>query len=157
MAYLDVISLATAKNYLKIDDTLSDDDALITSMINSVCSFIEKYTNVLFYARSKTYLFQNYCVEVYDYPINTLISPADATVTNLELYTIYETNSSTNKTLTLNVGYQNASDVPPELIDVALNIIDWLYYAKEQKTSLNMACLPLPIQLMLQQNKRYIL
>ena len=56
MAYLDVITLADAKSYLRVDDTLTDDDAQISRMIKSALSTIEKRTNVLVYARSKNYL-----------------------------------------------------------------------------------------------------
>lgn len=157
MAYTSVISLNTAKNWLKIDDTLTADDALITGLINSACSYIEKRTNHLFFARSKNYRFYDYCVDVYDYPINSLITPSDAESTDFELYTLYETKKSTDKILTLNVGYQNTTDVPPELIDCALYLIDWLYYGKEEKKTLNALSIPRPIMLMIDANKRYII
>jgi len=51
MSYLSVISLERAKNYLRIDTTLTDDDAEITAMINGACSYIEKRTNLIFYPR----------------------------------------------------------------------------------------------------------
>ena len=35
MSYLSVISLERAKNYLRIDTTLTDDDAENTAIINS--------------------------------------------------------------------------------------------------------------------------
>ena len=64
MAYIDVLTLAQTKTFLRIDDTLSDDDAQITQMIKSALSTIERRTNVLVYARSKSYLFQDYEVRV---------------------------------------------------------------------------------------------
>ena len=75
MAYIDVLTLAQAKTFLRIDDTLSDDDAQVTQMISSALSTIERRTNVLVYARDKSYLVQDYEVKVYDFPINSITSP----------------------------------------------------------------------------------
>ncbi len=54
MAYLDIITLADAKIYLRIDDTLTEDDAQITRMIKASLSQIERITNYIFFARSKS-------------------------------------------------------------------------------------------------------
>jgi len=156
MAYLDVITLADAKNYLRVDDTLTDDDAQITRMIKSALSTIEKRTNVLVYARDKNYLFQDYCVKVYDYPINSVITPSDVEVYEKTLYTNYTANSINDKTLTLNVGYTDPLDVPYELIDCALQYVKYLYYEAETDKA-NKGMLPYWLQDMINQNKRYIL
>ena len=156
MAYLDVISLADAKNYLRVDDTLTDDDAQISRMIKSALSTIEKRTNVLVYSRSKSYLFQDYCVRVYDFPINSLTSPTDAEVENKTLYTNYEASKTTDVTLVLNVGYVDPLDVPYELIDCALQYVKYLYYEAETDKA-NKGMLPYWLQDMMNQNKRYLL
>jgi hypothetical protein len=156
MAYLDVISLADAKNYLRVDDTLTDDDTQISRMIKSALSTIEKRTNVLVYARSKNYLFQDYCVRVYDFPINALTSPTDAEVENKELHTNYEASKTTDVTLVLNVGYVDPLDVPYELIDCALQYVKYLYYEAETDKA-NKGMLPLWLQDMINQNKRFII
>jgi hypothetical protein len=156
MAYLDVISLAEAKTYLRVDDTLTDDDTQISRMIKSALSTIEKRTNVLVYARSKNYLFQDYCVRVYDFPINSLTSPTDAEVENKSLHTNYEASKTTDVTLVLNVGYVDPLDVPYELIDCALQYVKYLYYEAETDKA-NKGMLPLWLQDMINQNKRFIL
>ena len=156
MAYLDVISLAEAKKYLRVDDTLTDDDAQISRMIKSALSTIEKRTNVLVYARSKNYLFQDYCVRVYDFPINSLTSPTDAEVENKALHTNYEASKTTDVTLVLNVGYVDPLDVPYELIDCALQYVKYLYYEAETDKA-NKGMLPYWLQDMMNQNKRYLL
>tara|TARA_R110000803_G_scaffold103569_1_gene171718 strand:+ start:157 stop:627 length:471 start_codon:yes stop_codon:yes gene_type:complete len=156
MAYLDVITLADAKNYLRVDDTLTDDDTQISRMIKSALSTIEKRTNVLVYARSKSYLFQDYCVRVYDFPINSLTSPTDAEVENKTLYTNYEASKTTDVTLVLNVGYVDPLDVPYELIDCALQYVKYLYYEAETDKA-NKGMLPYWLQDMMNQNKRYLL
>ncbi len=75
MAYIDVISLASAKLYLRVDDTLTEDDAQITNMISSALKYVEDKTQILVYARSKTYRMINGFVKVYDFPINSIITP----------------------------------------------------------------------------------
>jgi hypothetical protein len=156
MAYLDVISLAEAKTYLRVDDTLTDDDTQISRMIKSALSTIEKRTNVLVYARSKNYLFQDYCVRVYDFPINSLTSPTDAEVENKALHTNYEASKTTDVTLVLNVGYTDPLDVPYELIDCALQYVKYLYYEAETDKA-NKGMLPFWLQDMINQNKRFII
>ena len=146
MAYIDVLTLAQAKTFLRIDDTLSDDDAQITQMIKSALSTIERRTNVLVYARSKSYLFQDYEVRVYDFPINSLTSPSD----------IYTTNNKANLKLVLNVGYANPLDVPSELIDAALQLVKYMYYEAETNTA-SKGNIPYWIQEMINQHKRFII
>lgn len=131
MAYLDVLTLAETKNYLRVDDTLTEDDARITSFIKTALSYIEKQTNELVYARSKEYFFSNYCVYVYDYPINAIITPITAEQTEKESYSIFTTNSSDDVKITLNVGYADPLDVPTEIKDCALEYIKYLYYDAE--------------------------
>jgi hypothetical protein len=156
MAYIDVLTLAQTKTFLRIDDTLSDDDAQITQMIKSALSTIERRTNVLVYARSKSYLFQDYEVRVYDFPINSLTSPSDAVLVEKELHSNYSTNNTANLKLVLNVGYVNPLDVPSELIDAALQLVKYMYYEAETNTA-SKGNIPYWIQEMINQHKRFII
>jgi hypothetical protein len=156
MAYIDVLTLAQTKTFLRIDDTLSDDDAQITQMIKSALSTIERRTNVLVYARSKSYLFQDYEVRVYDFPINSLTSPSDAVLVEKELHSNYSTNNSANLKLVLNVGYTDPLDVPSELIDAALQLVKYMYYEAETNTA-SKGNIPYWIQEMINQHKRFII
>jgi len=133
MAYIDIITLADAKNYLRIDDTLTEDDTQIIRMISSALTYVEQFTNQILFARDKDFRLINGCVSVYDYPINSdvtlgLISESKT------LHVNYIGNS--NDLITLNVGYTDVSDIPTELIDVAYEIIDIYYYGKESGKSL---------------------
>ena len=136
MAYLDIITLADAKTYLRIDDTLTEDDAQITRMIKASLSQIERVTNYILFARSKSYIVENLSVNVYDFPINSLTSPTTATSVEKSIYTTYTTIVSTDLKVTLNVGYSNASDVPSDLIEVAYEMIDLMYYSPETGKSI---------------------
>ena len=133
--YTDVISLEQAKLYLKIDDgqTITDDE--ITGMINSALSFIEKRTNHIFKTRDKVYfkdcaLVQQ--VRVYDYPI-------DNTETELEIEyrPLYAIVPTVNNMVTLTTGYTSVEDIPSELIDSALQLINFWFYNSETKNAMN--------------------
>ena len=154
MSYLNVITLQEAKDYLRIDDTLTEDDARITSMIKASLRYIERQTNVILYARDQEYLFTDYCVRVYDYPINTIISPTDLDVKEKELYTIYSVNKSDVK-LNLNIGYVNSDDVPNEIIEIALEYLKYMYYDSESNTG-NSGEIPMYIKQMIHDQKRFI-
>ena len=156
MAYLDIISLADAKVYLRIDDTLTEDDAQITRMISGALSYVENYTNHILFARDKEYRLVNGCVRVYDYPINSYTLPIEADYDEIENKTLYTnyTYGSDNGLLDINVGY-DVADIPQALIEVAYEIIDIYYYGKESgKTMADIS--PLNKQA-LNQYKRFIL
>ena len=136
MAYLDIITLAEAKTYLRIDDTLTEDDAQITRMIKASLSQIERATNYILFARSKDYVVENCSVNVYDYPINSLTTPTTATSVEKSIYTTYSTIVVTDLKVTLNVGYVNPLDVPSDLIEVAFEMIDLMYYSPETAKSI---------------------
>ncbi len=151
MAFIDIIPLADAKLYLRVDDTLTEDDTQITRMINASLSYVEKYTNHVLFAQDKEYRLINGCVRVYDHPINSEVT-ADLIVENKTLHTNYEL-GTTNDLIELNVGYVLVADIPQELIEVAYEIIDIYYYGKESgKTMANIS--PLSVD-MLNQYKRF--
>lgn len=128
--YTDVINLKQAKDYLKIDEGQTATDNEILSMINSALSYIEKRTNHIFKTRDKLYYKDCALVEqatVYDYPIiNT---------DNLDI--TYKANKAIVPTIggyvTLTCGYTNVDDIPSELIDCALQLINFWFYNSENK------------------------
>lgn len=150
MAYLDVISLERAKNYLRIDSDLTEDDAEITSMINACCMYVEKRTNHILYSRDKVY--NGSCqVKVYDYPINSIVAPIDPLPWFLTrgMYTVYPD----VKTVTLNVGYDDG-EVPDDLIQPALQMLKVFYYESEKQ--FNSTLIPESVKEMLDVNKRFL-
>ena len=156
MSYLSVITLATAKNYLGVDTSMTEDDADITRMIKGALRYVEEFTNVLVYARNKDYLFQDCEVRVYDHPINTLNTPSTATGTIKPLYTYYSTTESTDVYLNLNVGYSDPADVPEDIIDVALEMIELNYYGEKERGATKKGLSQLSKEV-LHQNKRFLL
>ena len=135
MSYINIIPLQDARVYLRIDDTLTQDNEAITRMINASLAKIEQMTNVHLIAKSKEYIFDDLQATVYDYPINSLTSPSPATVVEKTQYSVYTAALKTDLKLVLNVGYANVSDVPKDLIEVAYEMIDIMYYNKENKLS----------------------
>jgi hypothetical protein len=148
--YTDVISLETAKLYLKVDAGQTETDAEITQMINSSLAYIEKRTNHIF--KTKTKIYYKDCalveqVKVYDYPIQN--APTETEVR--QLYSIVPT---INGFVTLNIGYNNLEDVPSELIDCALAIINFWFYNSETKGADN--SIPKFVEMALDQNRRFL-
>ena len=149
MAYIDVISLERAKDYLRIDTTLTDDDAEITAMINGACSYIEKRTNLIFYPRSKVY--KGSCqVKVYDYPINSIITAPAPFAYEQPMFTIYPD----VKTVELNVGFTEPIDIPDELIQACLQMIKVWYYESEKQV--NTTLIPESVKEAIDLNRRFI-
>ena len=130
MSYLSVITLERAKNYLRIDSDLTDDDAEIASMVNAALRYIEKRTNHLVYARDIVYM-QGCQVKVYDYPINSVLTDPAPYQVDFSTWVVF----IDTKTVELNVGYENAEDVPDELIQAALQMIKVWYYESEKQVN----------------------
>ena len=149
MAYIDVITLERAKNYLRIDTTLTDDDAEITAMINAACSYIEKRTNLIFYPRNKVY--KGSCqVKVYDYPINSIVTTPTPFAYEQPMFTVYPD----VKTVELNVGFTSPLDIPYELIQSCLQMIKVWYYESEKQV--NTTLIPDSVKEAVDLNRRFI-
>jgi len=133
MSYITIITLQDAKDYLRVDQGFTDDDAQITRMINGALSFVERWTNIYVFARDITYLMVDGKVSVYDYPINSIIAPlpiTDIVTERLTLYNNYTLGSDTVD-LILNIGHVLPVDVPDDLREVALEIIDLMYHGSK--------------------------
>lgn len=131
MSYLTILPLAEAKNYLRLDDDLTEDDGLVTSMITAAFQFLEKRTCYIMYARDITYYVGEEGLEVYDYPINSVVSPVEYTDLRFSSRTQYSLTEAGE--LVLNVGYETVEAVPGTFKHIALQIIDYWYYQNEKK------------------------
>ncbi len=133
MTYISIIPLQDAKDYLRIDQGFTDDDAQITRMINGSLSFVERWTNIFVFARDNNYLMIDGKISVYDYPVNSIEAPLPITDVVTERKTLYNNYSLGSDTvdLTLNVGHVLPTDVPDDLREVALEIIDLMYHGSK--------------------------
>jgi hypothetical protein len=169
MAYIDVLPLDDVKLYLRIDDTLNDTDAEITSMINSAFRYIEKTTNILVYARSKEYDIVDGEVKVYDHPINSVTKGLDDEGTDVtltyktnyyktdkSLYTNYYDIDGDAVKLVLNVGYTDVADVEDDIIELAKVMVKVMYYEQESNQTFK-EMLPSWAVDTLNANRRYLL
>jgi hypothetical protein len=132
MVYTDIISLEEAKNYLRIDDDLTEDDNSIIRMIEASLRYIEKYTDVIFYSRDIDFLVEKGELKVYKYPINTDLSTlTEYTTERKGLYTNFCSDSYDTVDLILNVGFTDESEIPQDLLEVAFEMIDLYYYGEK--------------------------
>lgn len=148
MAYLDVITLERAKNYLRIDTSLTDDDMEITSMINASLRYVEKRTNHILYARDIVY--NGSCqVKVYDCPINSIVTDPAPMMCDFSTFVVFPD----VKTVELNVGYAQ-DEVPDDLIQPALQMIKVWYYESEKQV--NSTLIPESVKEALDVNRRFL-
>lgn len=69
MSPTDVISLADAKAYLRVD--FSDDDELITALISGAVGYVEQDTQYRLYQRNEIiYTTGKYCYTAFQFPLN---------------------------------------------------------------------------------------
>jgi hypothetical protein len=153
MAYIDVLPLADVKNYIRVD--IVEDDADITMMINSAMEYIEKFTGHILYQRNMDYLLINGCARVYDYPINDLVSPTTVTGYLKPGYKFYQNTNTTDETLTLDMGYALASDVPDALLQVAKEMIKVWYF--DQDKQIETSLIPNNVMNVLYTYKRHLI
>lgn len=152
--YTDIISLERAKVYLRVDDTLTEDDSEIESMINAAFLFMERYTNHIFKPKNFTKYSDSYSsgcnvVVVYDFPIVST-TPVDATV--LRKYnskTIYDISE-----LIYNAGYDDTDKIPDDFIQAALQIIKVWYFEAEKQV--NETLIPVSVRQVLDLYRRFV-
>ena len=135
MAYSSIISLQEAKNYLRIDTDFTEDDLSIQSMLKSAIRYVENFTQHYFFAKDVQKIIIEGKVRVYDFPLNSLVSPTENVESKIyPTWTEYTITDSSLTHITVNVGYQASADVPEELKQVVLFLLDMYYYGKEGKS-----------------------
>lgn len=158
MSYLTVITLEQAKNYLRVDDTLTEDDDQITSMINMALNYVEKHTQNYVYQRDETFIAYSGILKSYAYPVVAVVDPVDDTLYTADrktLYTNYWVHSGETTDITLTVGWETVAEVPDGLRQVAFEIIDIYYYGNETGKSMDdLSQLSIDI---LNQHKRFLI
>jgi len=152
-SYLDIISVAQAKIYLRIDDTLTEDDEDIEQMIKGAFLFIERYTNHLFGARDKT---QYVPPTIYDYPINSISPIPDEDWENYyqRNMDMYCKDYPAPVLTTYNAGYVNVEDVPSDFIQSAKQILKVWYFEAQQQ--INDTMIPISARQVLDTYRRFV-
>ena len=108
------------------------------------------------------------CIRVYDYPITAVVKGIDKGAADVALtfesnydqtlknnYTLYENIDGDAKQLVLTVGYATVTDVPNEMIDAALEMIDYWFYKNDGKA--NITLIPESVKAVIDTLKRFII
>ena len=153
-SYTDIISLTRAKNYLRIDDTLTEDNSDIEAMIVAACEFIEKQTNHILKDRNIEVFTGDRCaVTVYDYPINEVITAANVEVVKWPLKQVFTFDDLDGEPFIYNAGYTSVDDIPKSLINAALQMIKVWYYESEKQV--NESLIPLSVTQVIDTYRRF--
>lgn len=156
--YIDVVTLADTKLYLRIDQELTESDLEITTMINSACELIEKYTQVYLKPQAKTYyLDTNGCARVYDYPLNSTTEVLDTDYTEevKQLYTIWTKKLSTLKSVTANIGHTDTTNVK-DIFRLGVMETTKLWFYGSEDESVMKGYLPKSVMDFLASERRFI-
>lgn len=143
MTALDVISLQSAKDYLRVD--YSEDDAIITRLIKASVSRIEQYTNYKLYQRDVVYNMYGCELEIYDFPIT--LDTTLKTRQNVLSVTVFGRGGDV---INASVGYSLVAGVPEDLLTACYMLITAMYENRDVY-SLD---LPLTIQGLINQYRR---
>jgi uncharacterized phiE125 gp8 family phage protein len=167
MTELDVISLASAKNWLSIDD--NDSDADITRLIKTAIAWVETYTCYRLWQRQEVVTAFGETTFLSQYPVaidsvkNSL--GADQTyytrqyATKLKITTGYTPNFTleptynSQNTITLTVGYDDVTKIPNPLIDACYKLITYLFENRDAYQ----AALPSDVQILINQYRRALI
>ncbi len=130
MTYNEILPLAEVKNYLRVDDDFTEDDAAIERMVRSALGFIEQRTNHIFQLRANVEYFRNerQYLDIYDTP---LTYSGDLTKLSYSNKVRFDADSVTIDS----VGYATREDVPDALIDAALQMIKAFYFEAEKQVN----------------------
>ena len=151
--YENIMSVAEAKHYLRLENDFTEDDPDIERMIASALEYISKQTGYIFRVQDKTYRQDYDCnTFIYDYPVNTTdFSP------NIPLYYSGYINFVNADSITASVGFTSKNDegFPSALIDCALQIIKVWYYSSENNE--NTTLLPMSVKQTIDTYRRFII
>ena len=148
MTYNEILPLEEVKNYLRIDDEFTDDDAAIERMVRSALSFIEQRTNHIFERQTDKVYRRNggQYLDIFDYPI---IYTGDLTMLVYPNKVRFNTDTVTIDA----VWYASREDVPDALIDAALQIVKVYYFEAEKQA--NTTLLPESVHQVLATYRRF--
>lgn len=156
-SYLDLISVAQAKVYLRIDDTQNEDDEDIEQMIKAAFLFIQRYTNHIFINASFEQIVPP---KIYNYPITEIDGDPDSfdwdNYYQKNYDRIYGPYGSYMPPVLVQykAGYINIEDVPSDLIQSAKQLLKVWYYESEKQE--NSTLIPISVRQVLDQYRRFV-
>ncbi len=150
MDALDIIPLATAKDWLS-----TSDEVQLPRLIKSAINFVEVYTGYKLYQRPVTYTVGDCALEITDFPIADIeVKDSEGTAVTYkqrsDVYNIYIT-AAEGSIVTANAGYASLEAVDqPILVDAAYKMLTYLF----QNRDIYPAALPLDTQIMVNKLRR---
>jgi hypothetical protein len=139
-----MLEIERVKNYLRVDADQTFDDAEITSMTSGAFDYFSKETNHIFGLQDKEYFSP---FRIYDYPISDttdLTRRSNYYVPNYCVETSF---------ITLEVGYENQTDIPADIIQCILQIVKVWYYESENEN--NASLLPMSVKQVIEKYRRF--
>jgi uncharacterized phiE125 gp8 family phage protein len=139
MDQLNVVSLAQAKLWLRLDEDYDYEDSLITALIKSAVNQVEQYTLQVLYQRTITEISdKSGSLKIYNYPVISVEDVVDKDITAVDFeieesqwYTSVITNQPGFNTVTYVAGYDwnydGGSDVPDDIETAIKEMITYLY------------------------------
>ena len=139
MDQLNVVSLAQAKMWLRVDLDYDYEDALITALIKSAVNQVEQYTLQVLWQRTITEITdKSGSLKIYNYPVISVEDVVDKDVTAVDFeieesqwYTSVITNQPGFNTVTYVAGYdwdyEGGSEVPDDIETAIKEMITYLY------------------------------
>jgi uncharacterized phiE125 gp8 family phage protein len=139
MDQLNVVSLAQAKLWLRVDLDYDYEDGLITALIKSAVNQVEQYTLQVLWQRSITEISdKNGNLRLYNYPIIAVedvvdkdLEQIDFEIIDTPFYTDVITQRPGYNTVTYVAGYdwnyEGGSDVPDDIETAIKEMITFLY------------------------------
>ncbi len=164
MDALNVITLAQAKLWLKIDPDYDDDDLLIESLIKAAVNQVQEYTLQMLYLQVlSTYTDIDGKVKLYQYPIITIDDILNGLVyetfeeTKTNSYTLVEGDVSDRQLVTFTAGYgwtyDGGTEVPDDILTALKQFITYLYENRDDPK----IAMPAIVQLLLGPYRRITL
>ena len=139
MDQLNVVSLAQAKMWLRVDLDYDYEDGLITALIKSAVNQVEQYTMQVLWQRTITEISDiNGSLRLFNYPIISVeevydknFDVVDFEIVDTQLYTDVICNRAGFNTVTYVAGYDwnydGGSDVPDDIETAIKEMITYLY------------------------------
>lgn len=124
-----ILTLPEVKNYLRVDDDFNEDDAAISRMVAAALDYISKQTNHVFKPQERTY-HKDYAgnIDIYDYP-------ARFTDEQTPLFYSGFVRLKGPDSATVEIGYQTRDEIPPALIEAALQMVKCFYFEAEKQVN----------------------
>jgi uncharacterized phiE125 gp8 family phage protein len=139
MDQLNVVSLAQAKMWLRVDLDYDYEDGLITALIKSAVNQVEKYTLQVLWQRTITEITdKSGSLKIYNYPVISVEDVVDKDVVAVDFeieesqwYTSVITNQPGFNKVTYvagyDWGYDGGSEVPDDIETAIKEMITYLY------------------------------